>query len=103
MIKVSVLYPYEEGKTFDMAYYCDVHFPLVQRLLGAACKKVEVEQGIAGGAPGSSPLYVAMGHMFFEKIEDFATALHPHEKEIMGDIPNFTDIAPVLQISEVKI
>jgi hypothetical protein len=24
-------------------------------------------------------------------------------KEIMGDIPNYTDIAPVLQISEVVV
>jgi hypothetical protein len=33
--------------------------------------------------------------MFFEKIEDFKTALPAHEKEIGGDIPNITSIAPL--------
>ncbi len=32
MVKVSVLYPNEEGKSFDMAYYRNKHFPLVQQL-----------------------------------------------------------------------
>jgi len=27
----------------------------------------------------------------------------PHAQEIMSDIPNYTDIAPVIQISEVVV
>ena len=27
----------------------------------------------------------------------------PHAKEILGDIQNYTDIAPVLQMSEVVV
>lgn len=46
MIKVSVLYPNHPGSTFDMAYYCDRHIPLVRQLLGAALKAVAVEQGV---------------------------------------------------------
>jgi uncharacterized protein (TIGR02118 family) len=49
MIKVSVLYPSGAGKTFDTAYYCNKHIPMVRQLLGAALKGVGVEQGIAGG------------------------------------------------------
>jgi len=30
MIKVSVLYPNEKGKKFDMDYYGTKHLPLVQ-------------------------------------------------------------------------
>jgi len=49
MIKVSVFYPNTEGKKFDMAYYCNKHIPMVQQKLGAACKRVNVEQGLSGG------------------------------------------------------
>jgi uncharacterized protein (TIGR02118 family) len=103
MIKLSVLYPNEEGKSFDMGYYCDKHIPMVKQKLGAACKGVAVEQGLGGGQPGSPPTYIAMGHLYFDSVEAFQAAFGPHTKEIMGDIPNYTTIQPTIQISEVKI
>ena len=103
MIKVSVLYPAGESTKFDMDYYCKSHMPMVQEKLGAACKSMAVEQGLAGGAPGTPPIYVAMGHLYFDSVSDFQAAFGPHTAEIMGDIPNYTDIQPVIQISDVKM
>lgn len=51
MIKISVLYPNHEGAKFDMAYYCQTHMPLVQRLLGPAMKGMSVDQGMGGFPP----------------------------------------------------
>ena len=102
MIKVSVLYPHSEGKKFDMKYYCEKHMPMVRQKLGSACKSIAVEQGVAGGAPGAPPTYVAMGHIYCESAEAFQTAFGPHAAEIMADIPNYTPIQPIIQISEVK-
>ena len=53
MIKVSVLYPNQEGKKFDMKYYCEKHMPMVRDTLGAACKGIAVEQGLGGPTPGA--------------------------------------------------
>jgi uncharacterized protein (TIGR02118 family) len=103
MIKVTVLYPNTPGAKFDMKYYCEKHIPMVQQKLGAACKRVAVEQGIAGMAPGAPPAYIAMGHIYCDSPDAFQTAFAPHAQEIMGDIPNYTDIQPTIQISEVKI
>jgi len=103
MIKVSVLYPYRDGSKFDMEYYCKRHMPMVQQKLGAACKRVAVEQGISGAAPGSRPDYAAMGHLYLESVEAFQAAFQPHAAEIMADIPNYTDIQPIIQISQVKM
>jgi uncharacterized protein (TIGR02118 family) len=103
MIKVSVLYPNKPGAKFDMKYYCEKHMPMVQAKLGAACKSVAVEQGIAGGAPGAPAAFIAMGHLYCDSVEAFQAAFGPHAKEIMGDIPNYTDIEPTLQISDVKL
>jgi uncharacterized protein (TIGR02118 family) len=103
MIKVSVFYPNEEGKKFDMEYYCSKHMPMVQEKCGPACKSMAVEQGLGGGEPGSRATYIAMGHLYFDSVEAFQNAFGPHAKEIMADIPNYTDIRPSIQISEVKM
>lgn len=103
MIKVSVFYPNQQGSKFDMDYYCRSHIPMVQQKLGAACKSVAVEQGVAGATPGSAPAYIAMGHLYFDSAQAFQTAFGPHAQAIMADIPNYTDIQPVIQISDVKL
>jgi len=66
VIKVSVLYPNTAGCKFDMGYYLNQHMPMVQQKLGPACKRMAVEEGIAGGAPGMPATYIAMGHLYFD-------------------------------------
>ena len=103
MIKVSVFYPQKDGARFDMNYYVISHMPMVRQKLGAACKGVAAEQGLAGGAPGTPPAYAAIGHLLFDSVEAFQTAFGPHAATIMADIPNYTNVEPVIQISDVKL
>jgi uncharacterized protein (TIGR02118 family) len=103
MIKVSVLYPHDQGAKFDMGYYLGKHIPMVKQKLGAACKGLSVEQGTAGGAPGAPPTYVAMAHLLFDSAEAFQAAFAPHANQIMADIPNCTPIQPAIQIGDVKL
>jgi len=103
MIKVSVLYPNGDGKTFDMDYYCSKHVPMVARLLGDALKGVTVEKGLGGGAPGSPAPNVAMGNLYFDTIQAFENSFGPNAETFIADLPNFTNIEPVVQISEVQI
>lgn len=103
MIKVSVMYPNQPGARFDHAYYRDKHMPLVQARLGPACRYYTVDKGLAGGAPGEPPAYVGMCHIHCDSVEAFQAAFAPHAKEILGDIPNYTDLTPVMQISEVVV
>jgi len=103
MIKVSVPYPNDEGAHFDMEYYRSRHVPMVRARLGTACKGVAVEHGLAGGTPGSCPAFIAMGHLYFDTVEAFQASFGPHTTEIMQDIPNYTNLQPILQISEVTI
>ena len=102
-IKVSVLYPNENGKSFDMDYYCNKHVPMVAGLLGDAVIGASVEQGLGGGEPNQDPAYVAMGNLYFKSMESFENSFGPNAEKIMGDIPNYTSIEPVIQISEVMI
>ena len=103
MIKVNVMYPYAEGARFDHAYYRDRHMPMVKALLGCACAYYTVERGLAGGAPGAPPLFVAACAFVCDSVEAYQAAEQDHRAEILGDIANYTDIAPMIQISEVVV
>jgi uncharacterized protein (TIGR02118 family) len=103
VIKVTVMYPYSEGARFDHDYYRDRHMPLVKSRLGSACAYYAVDKGVSGRAPGSPPAYVAMCAFFCDSIEAYEAALGPHRPEIVADIANYTDIAPVVQVSEVVV
>jgi len=46
---------------------------------------------------------VVVAHLHCDSIDDFQRGFGPHTQEIMGDIPNYTDQAPVVQISEVLV
>jgi uncharacterized protein (TIGR02118 family) len=102
MIRVNVLYPGGDGKTFDITYYCEKHIPMVQRLLGAAVKGVSVDYGITS-ADGSAAPYMAIGHLTFDSMETFRGSFGPNAAQIQGDVPYYTNVRPLIQISEVKI
>ncbi len=103
MIKVSVMYPNTPGARFDHAYYRDKHMPLVQARMGDKCVRYTVDKGLAGGAPGAPALFVGMCHIYCNTVEDFQAGFGPHAAEILGDIPNYTDLQPQIQISEVVV
>lgn len=103
MIKVSVLYPNGNGKTFDMDYYCHQHVPLVAKLLGNAVKGATVEKGLGGEVPDTPAPYAAMGNLYFDSIETFENSFGPNAGKIMDDLPNFTNIQSVIQVSEVQL
>ncbi len=103
MIKVSVMYPNTPGARFDHAYYRDKHMPLVKSLMGDSCKSYTVDKGVTGGTPGSAAIYIGMCHIFCDSVAAFQGGFGPHARQIMGDVANYTDQAPVIQISEVVV
>ena len=59
--------------------------------------------GLAGAAPGEPATYVGMCHIYCESVESFQAGFGPHTEELLGDIPNYTDLSPIMQISEVVV
>jgi len=93
MIKLSVSYPKGEGTTFAHKYYAATHSPLCNSTFTPA--KTEVEKGIDGPS-------VAGVTFYFDSMEAMQGALgSPQMADVMADIPNYTNIAPVMQVSEV--
>ena len=102
MIRVSVLYPQKDGARFDHDYYARKHMPMVgERLKTFGLLRYEVDKGLAGGAPGAPAPFVAACHLYFNAVTDFQKGVAAHGKEIMADVPNYTNITAQFQISEV--
>jgi len=103
MIKVSLLYAAGEGKKFDMDYYANKHIPLVhERLDSAGLIRSEVESGISSADPTAPAPFVAIGVLYFNTADEVHEGFKTHGRELMGDLVNFTDISPQVQISEIQ-
>ncbi len=101
MIKVTILYPNGDGKKFDMDYYSNKHMPMVASLLGDSMKLYEIDKGIAGRTPGDPIPYLAIGYLYFDRLSAYQNSFRANAEKIRNDIPNYTNIQPVVLISEV--
>ncbi|GAB3509078.1 hypothetical protein GCM10027341_45600 [Spirosoma knui] len=101
LIKVSVFYPYAEGKTFDMDYYEKSHMPFVAGLLGSNLVRYTIEKGISNGMPNAPLPFMAVGSFYVKSLADYQSAIAPHRDAIRADFPKYTNISPTILISEV--
>ncbi|MGV8072938.1 MAG: EthD family reductase [Syntrophobacteraceae bacterium] len=103
MVKISILYPNVKGSRFDVHYYVETHIPMAIELLSAheGFKGVSVEHGLGGIVPGSDATYVVMCHFLFDSVDDFIDAFTPHAAALQGDLQNYSDVEPIIQVSAV--
>ena len=102
MIKVAILYPNGEGKTFDMDYYSKKHMPMAATLFGDSLKAMSIDKRLASGTPDTPVPYLAIGYFYFETMSSFKNTMGPNSAKLRADVPNYTNIQPVIQISEVQ-
>ncbi|UCG54916.1 MAG: EthD family reductase [Dehalococcoidia bacterium] len=101
MIRVAIMYPNEPGKKFDGDYYLKKHIPLLNSTLGSlGLERTEVDKGIAGMEPGSPPPFIAICYMYFEDMEAMQNSMSK-SGDLMSDLPNFSEVQPQVQISEI--
>lgn len=101
LIKVSILYPFAEGKTFNMEYYETKHMPMVASYLGSNLVKYTIEKGLGSGIPNTPLPFMAIGIFYVKSLNDYQTAIGPNIDAIRSDIPNYTNISPIIFVSEV--
>ncbi len=64
-------------------------------------QQAQIDRTLAGPDPSVKPAWIAAGHLYFASMESFESSFGPNAEEIMGDIPNFTNVQPDVVISEV--
>lgn len=102
LFKVTILYPAGEGKNFDMDYYEKKHMPMVAGFIGKNLKFYEIDKGISGRTPTDKALYVAIGYFYITDIGEYNKSIAQNRDAVISDFKNYTNIQPVIQISEVK-
>jgi len=102
MFKVAILYPNGEDKTFDMDYYEKKHMPMVAGFLGKNLRFYEIDKGIAGRTANDKAPFVAIGYFYINDIAEYNKAIAQNRDAVISDFKNYTNIQPVVQISEIK-
>ena len=101
MIKLTVLYPNSADLRFDKDYYTTKHSQLLSELLGDAIISSNINIGISEGSPEQPAPYVVIANLVFESMETFQQSFGANAETILEDLPNFTNVQPQVQISEV--
>ena len=95
------MYPFAEGKTFNMEYYQTKHMPMVAGYLGANLVKYTIEKGVSNGIPNQPLPYMAIGTFYVKSLADYQAAIAPNIATIRADFANYTNVAPLILVSEV--
>ena len=102
MIRLSALYPNKAGARFDLKYYTESHMKLAgEKLKLFGLLRIEVDKGVSGLNADAPAPFLVVGTLVFKSLEDLQKGLAAHGEELMADIPNYTDIQPEIQISEI--
>jgi uncharacterized protein (TIGR02118 family) len=103
VIKVTILYPKTEGSRFDIDYYLGTHMPMSITLLGPAMEAITVERVVSPGAPWPDAAYHAITCFVCSSREVYEQAFFPHMETLQADMPNYTDIPAIIQVSEIAL
>ncbi len=104
MIRVTVSYPTQSGSRFDLDYYLTKHMPMVQEKLGKyGMKNYSISKGLGGMVPGSPAEIQVTALLHIDTMENLQAGMAAESAAIFADIPNYTDIAPKVQIDEVLV
>lgn len=75
---------------------------MVAGFLGSNLKLYEIDKGISGRTPTDKVPFVAIGYFYVGDVGEYNKSIAQNRDTIIGDIKNYTNIQPVIQISEIK-
>jgi uncharacterized protein (TIGR02118 family) len=101
MVVISVLYPKTGESHFDYDYYLQKHMPLVRSRLQPMGLTTDVLIRGTSTLDGGQPGFELIGFLTFHSAEQVQAALAAFGKEIIEDIPNFTNLSPLIQMNDL--
>jgi uncharacterized protein (TIGR02118 family) len=98
MYWATILYPNREGAKFDYDYYVGKHIPMAAKLFGPG---IQVLKGIS--SPAGAPAFLCTGRIPASSMEEFVATMTEKGDALLADIPNYTNVEPVIQFEEVLL
>ena len=98
---ITVMYENVDDATFDLDYYMAKHMPLVDvKFKPFGIKGWRVLKAV-GTPSGEKPLYSIIANLEFDTAEQFKAAVAAEGGTVFGDVPNFSNKAPVVVIEDL--
>lgn len=95
---VTIVYPNKADARFDFDHYLQKHIPMAKALFGQGFR---IQRGVQAAAGGTIP-FVCLLTIEIESTEKFlSTITGERGAELLADMPNYTNIEPVVQIDEI--
>jgi uncharacterized protein (TIGR02118 family) len=94
---LTILYPNTEDGFFDFDYYLEKHIPLSEEINGA---KFEILKGVSS-VDGQKPPFICIARLPIRSVEQFIETITTRGQVLIDDMPNYTNIQPILQFDEV--
>jgi uncharacterized protein (TIGR02118 family) len=94
----TVLYPNKAGAQFDFDYYLHKHIPMVAKLFGSG---IQVMKGVV--SPAGAPAFSCVCRIPAKSIEEFGAVMAGQGAALLADVPNYTNVEPVIQFEEVLL
>lgn len=93
--------PNGEDAKFDIDYYIKTHMKLAMDTWGPmGMVSYQVTKNLAT-ASGEAPPFVVQAALQFKSVDHFKEAsAQPGSKTVLADVPNFTNIKPILVVGE---
>ena len=101
MIRLSVLYPNDEGAFFDWDYYINTHTPLAKRCFGNTVIRWEIDHGIRGEESEVSAPYIVAAFITLTSLSDFDNVIATHGEKLKADFKNYTNVYPIFLVTDV--
>lgn len=101
MLCITAIYPNDPGSRFDADYYRTSHAETARALLAPhGLTTIRTTIG-AAALDGSPPPFWAVSEMHFTSRAAFDAGIAAEGAALFADIPNYTNVTPILQVSEL--
>ncbi len=95
-----MFYPNTTESMFNLDYYVTQHVPMMERMLKPmGMEEVLVDQALGTPMPYERPPFSVIAHLVFKNHEMMEMCMGQCEADLLKDVPNFTNVAPIVQIS----
>ena len=102
MIRLTILYPNEEGSFFDWDYYINIHTPLAKRCYGNAVVRWEIDRGIHGEQSEDAAPYMVAAFITLTSTSALDEVRATHGIKLKADFKNYTNVYPVYLVTNIR-
>ena len=101
MIRVTVIYRWEDGARFDHDYYHSKHMDIAREALSAhGLMRLESDRFFTRSSPSAGET-IAAANAYFATRETAQAALAAAGPALMADLPNYSNLKPQVLLSAV--